>query len=215
MTLVEGRDRIVADGPAGATPGEGGATPPQTNPAQSGAPQQQPPNGAPQPPATGADGDQADLGDKGKRAIDRERERAETAERELKATKLRLRTFEDRDKTDAERSQDRIADLEARLEDELVARTEAQLERATHTAARKLGFRNPDIAYRLIAPAEVDFAEDGTPKNVEQLLKDLVKSDPYLVGAGGPPDSGLGPRGAPAGPSVDMNTIIRQATGRR
>jgi hypothetical protein len=76
--------------------------------------------------------------------------------------------------------------------------------------ASRLGFRNPDLATSLIA-ARVEYDDAGEPTNVEKLLTDLSKSDPYLLTA---TDFGGGQRGASAATGPDMNAIIRRAAGR-
>jgi len=89
-----------------------------------------------------------------------------------------------------------------------------QLRLTTIEAARKMGFRNPEIAHRLISESEVDYTDQGEPKNLDALLAKIAKTDPYLVNGqpGGSPDLGGGPRGTP--PSPDVNTMIRRAAGR-
>lgn len=106
---------------------------------------------------------------------------------------------------------DRIAELERQIVERDQRDQERSMRLATLEAASRLGFRNPDIAYRLIDRAAVEFAGDGTPKNVERLLSDIAKSEPYLVGATS--DFGGGPRGTPP-PTSDVNTLIRRAAGR-
>jgi len=63
-----------------------------------------------------------DLGDAGKKAIDAEREARKTAEKQLREAKKaaadalnRVKEFEDRDKTDAEKTAARIKELETAL----------------------------------------------------------------------------------------------------
>jgi hypothetical protein len=89
-----------------------------------------------------------------------------------------------------------------------------QLRLATVEAARQIGFRNPEIAHRLVSASDVEYAADGTPKNINQLLAKIAESDPYLVTGmtGKASDLGGGPRGAPAG--SDVNAMIRRAAGR-
>lgn len=89
---------------------------------------------------------------------------------------------------------------------------EQSLQLATVAVATRLGYRNPDLAYRLLDSKAVQYADDGKPANVEKLLTDLAKSDPYLLAA---TDFGGGSRGAqPGGSGANMNDIIRSAAGR-
>ncbi len=49
--------------------------------------------------------------------------------------------------------------------------------------ASALGMVDPDVAWRLLDWGALEFAEDGSPKNVEKVLRELVKAKPYLVKA--------------------------------
>lgn len=174
----------------GATPAgsEGGATPPV----------EQPPTTT--PPATGDE----PLGEAGLKALAAERERADKAERELKALKAK-------DLTESERTaqeRDELKATNARLESEIRS-TRART--AAITAATKTGFWDPDLAASLIDVSQVQFDEAGQPKNVDALVAAIAKERPRLLNGGaGQPDHGGGPRGAPAS-GVDMNDLIRQA----
>ena len=62
-------------------------------------------------------------------------------------------------------------------------------------------------------PPAVEFRDDGTPKDVERLLADVLTRSPYLARPGAAADFGGGVRGS--GPSgTDMNRLIRRAAGR-
>lgn len=64
--------------------------------------------------------------------------------------------------------------------------------------ASKLGFLDPDDAWRLIDLADVEFDEAGTPANIDKLLKGILSRKPYLGGRVG---SGTSPTNPPAGRS--------------
>jgi len=136
---------------------------------------------------------------------------------EAKGLRTRLKAYEDaeRERADAdksaeERSAERIATLEQELQSERSARRAMALQVTTMAAARKLGFRDPDLAHRLLG--EVEYDDDGKPKNVERLLADIAKQHPYLVN--GTSDFGGGPRGTPPANDADMNAWLRAKTGR-
>ena len=74
----------------------------------------------------------------------------------------------------------------ARLEAEGKA-SEALIRHAVEMAAATMKFHNPEIAYHLLDLAEVSIGEDGKVAGVEDALKKLVKSNPYLVGNGTAP----------------------------
>lgn len=115
--------------------------------------------------------------------------------------------------TENQRLAQRLAELEARNSELQSAQQAASLREAAGAAARKLGFRNPDIAHRLIENGAVVVDEaTGSPRNLEQLLGEVARQNPYLVA--GTADFGGGPRGSSAAPGTDVNTLIRRAAGR-
>lgn len=177
-----------------------------TTPPQAGDPQAQVAD-AQQPPTGSADGE----GGTGPDVAALTRELA-AVRREAAGYRTKLKGYEDADKTAAEKANERIAELEAERDALAAARREDTLRLAASAAARKLGFRNPDLAYRLVASGSVEYDDAGQPKNVEKVLDDIAKVDPYLVS--GSSDWGGGPRNpAPSG-AADMNQIIRQRAGR-
>ena len=140
---------------------------------------------------------------------------------EAKSLRTRLKAYEeaeaaraDADKSAEQRAADRIAALETELATERSTRQAMALQVATIGVARKLGFRDPDLAHQLLNAAEVEYDESGTPRNVERLLADRAKQYPYLIN--GTSDYGGGPRGTPgaATSDADMNALIRRRTGR-
>lgn len=146
-------------------------------------------------------------------------EEAKKLRSEAASLRKRLKAFEeseakrsDAEKTEAQRAADRLAALEAELNTERSARRALLVQSTAATAARKLGFRNPDLAQRLISANDVEFGDDGTPTNIERLLGDAAKEFPDLVS--GTTDYGGGPRGQAPGAGADMNKYIRRAAGR-
>jgi hypothetical protein len=117
-------------------------------------------------------------------------------------------------KTELQKAIDRAEAAEKARDEGLAQVKSYQLRLATVEAARRLGFRNPEIAHRLVSASDVEYATDGAPKNIDNLLAKIAESDPYLVtGQGGKSaDLGGGPRGTP--PSPDVNSMIRRAAGR-
>lgn len=162
---------------------------------------------AQQPPTGSADGE----GGTGPDVAALTRELA-AVRREAAGYRTKLKTFEDADKSANEKANERIVELEAERDALAAARREDTLRLAASAAARKLGFRNPDLAYRLVASGSVEYDDAGQPKNVEKLLDEVAKGDPYLVQSSG--DWGGGPRGTAPSVAGDMNTLIRQRAGR-
>lgn len=141
-----------------------------------------------------------------------QRELAE-ARREAARYRTDLRKATDGQLSEAERLQRRVTELEAEREQVLARERERSIRYAAIEAASKLGFRDPDLAVRLIDPAAVELRDDGTPKNVEKLLSEVLARSPYLGRTGIAPDFGGGQRGATVS-GTDMNSLIRRAAGR-
>ena len=49
----------------------------------------------------------------------------------------------------------------------------------------RLGIVDADAAYKLLDKTAIEYDEAGKPRNVEALLRELLKSKPYLAGVGG------------------------------
>lgn len=58
---------------------------------------------------------------------------------------------------------------------------ERMLAYETKLAAADLGIIDPDAAMKLLDTARLEYADDGSPKNLAKLLKELVAAKPYLV----------------------------------
>lgn len=82
-------------------------------------------------------------------------------------------------------------------------------------SATRAGFRNPELAYRLVDVDSLEFDNDGRPKGVDAALRKLLEADPYLGKAPAGGDFGGGPRGGGNGDGQDMNAFIRRAAGRQ
>ncbi len=102
--------------------------------------------------------------------------RAEAAEyrKRLRELEQKAQEQENAKLSETERLQKRLAELERE-------RQERTLKYETMLAASRLGIVDPDAAYRLLDVASIEIAEDGTPKNLEDALFELVKAKPYLV----------------------------------
>jgi hypothetical protein len=90
---------------------------------------------------------------------------------------------------------------------------EALIRHAVEMAAVGLKFHNPEIAYHLLDLAEVSIGEDGKVAGVEDALKKLIKSNPYLVGNGtaAAPDTDASRRGtSTSDPKAQAEDIRRR-----
>jgi hypothetical protein len=174
--------------PTPPTPPAPGAPP---NPNPGGTPPADPPNPNPEPE------DKKDPAYWEKKAKD-------TA-KEAQGLRERLRTLEDNEKkrTDAEktelqRAQDKIAELEKSASQSQQQARDARIA----IRAQKLGFADPEDASKFIRTA--DLKEDDS--NLDELLKEVLKSKPYLKGSterGVPPVGGGNPPSHGAESAVD------------
>lgn len=138
--------------------------------------------------------------------------RGENAQRRRAQTELERQQAEaaQAGMTELEREQARAKAAEERAT-ELEARVRTQAGRsATTAAASKLNFRNPDLAYNLIA-GQLEYDNEGAPTNAEKLLKELAASDGYLVKPASGGDYGGGERGATPPTQPGMNDLIKAA----
>lgn len=133
----------------------------------------------------GADGSREEnLGDKGESALRKERERARKAEaenRRLRAAEQELAQLKEQGATAQERA---IAEARREAAAEATAKANERILSAEAKAiAGTMDFHNPSRAVALVDLSDVKVDEDGTfdEDAVRDLLRDLAKSDPYLV----------------------------------
>lgn len=130
-------------------------------------------------PATTGQGDPADLGDAGQRAIAAERNARKAAEREAAAFKARLDEFEAAKLSDLEKATKRAEEAEQRL-----ARLEGESVRSRVALAKGL---SPELAARLTGSTEDELSADA-----DALLaligprKTTPEPDPTQGGTGKP-----------------------------
>lgn len=148
---------------------------------------------------------------KAKALIDKLRENEKTLTKERDAQAKRLKEIDDANKSELERAQERANELEAEKR-ALETRVQEQASRtAIERAAAKAGARRPDQIYKLADLGKLEFEEDGTPKNAEEVVAEVQGDSPELFG--GSPSVDQGPR-TPAGGEPSMTERIRQAAGR-
>jgi hypothetical protein len=129
--------------------------------------------------------------------------------RESATYRKRVEEYENATKTDAERQQaalkaaeDRAATLESRLRD-LSARS------AVTDAARDAKAISPRAVYATIRD-DLEYADDGTPTNVDALVKQLVKEEPALFDLRAANGSGDGGKGGASQNVGNVNDLFRE-----
>jgi len=109
--------------------------------------------------------------------------------------------------SEQQRLEKKVADLERQIADQTRDSQDKAVRYATVTSAAKLGFADPEDAYRLLDHTALEFDEDGSPRNVADQLAALAKTKPYLLSTRsvGSPDTGLG-----GGRSATPKTYTRE-----
>ena len=102
--------------------------------------------------------------------------------------------------------------LKATLEAE---RKSLQVERQIFQLSPKLKIEYPDLVLKVLSLDDVEFDDSGKPTNVESLLKEVLKQYPKLGGGAGETPAGVDAgKGGNGTKPVDMNDVLRRATGR-
>lgn len=103
---------------------------------------------------------------------------------DLKAKASKLDELEAQSKSELDKALERAAALERERDEAKLAAQETTLRSAIiSTAAGKLA--DPTDAIALIDRSAIEFGEDGSPKNVEDLISSLLEAKPHLAAAGG------------------------------
>lgn len=163
------------------------------------------------PPAGKGSGDK-ELGDAGEKALEAFKKRAREAEKRAKDAEAQVKKFEDKDKSDLERAQSRIAELESTTTGRDTELQELKLEVAIRDEAAKAGITDLRAASKLLDRSKLEHDEDGTPKNLDKVLGELATEYPALVG--GAPRTGFDGGTRQPVKSGDMDSLIRRAAGR-
>jgi hypothetical protein len=75
----------------------------------------------------------------------------------------------------------KIADYERDLAEKTRQHQERMVRYEVRLHAAKLGIIDPEAAEKLLDLSQLEYDGDGTPKNMQKLLQDLVKAKPYLA----------------------------------
>lgn len=109
---------------------------------------------------------------------------------ENKSLRSRLHEFESKAQADAdaklseqERLQKRLSELESDRTERETKAQERVLRYEVRIHAKDLGIVDPSDALKLLDLSEVEYDDDGEPKNIDKLLRDLVRKKPYLAGS--------------------------------
>jgi hypothetical protein len=126
-----------------------------------------------------------------------------------------LKKFKDAQLTDAERLQKLASENESKATAAMAELQQERLGRSIERVAAKMGFVDPEDAFRLIDGSDIDLDDAGRPKpaSVEKAMKALAEKKPHLLARRPPPSvDGGGRTTSPAGET--MNDHLRRMAGR-
>lgn len=143
--------------------------------------------------------------------------------KEAAGHRLKLKKFEDEEAkrleaqmTEQQKLEKRVADLQKAHDDALRTHQEYRINAEVRLQATQLGFANVEDATRLLDWTQIAYGDDGTPENVQALLKDLLKTKPYLAGSKATPVTSGGatnpPRSQSSGPPALSWEVIGRMT---
>jgi predicted RNase H-like nuclease (RuvC/YqgF family) len=110
----------------------------------------------------------------------RRRNEAKRLADELTKAQARLKEIDDADKSETERLNSKITELEERNKALIAANKELSIKNA-FLADKKHAWRNPDSALKLLDLSEVDIDDDGKISGLDKAIKKLADSDSYLL----------------------------------
>lgn len=154
------------------------ATPPVDPPAD-------PPEDPPADPPADPPEDEPFDKDRAMATIRKQREEAKALRvkaKEADELRTRIQAIEDAEKTDLERAQTKIAELEAAQSDAAAARQETLLKLAVYTKAPEVGIIDADIALALLDRSAIEYDDKGEPSNLDDQLTALLEAKPILKG---------------------------------
>lgn len=99
---------------------------------------------------------------------------------ERNAMEAELKKLQDSQLSETERASKRLQELEAKHATFESERQTLQLQMQVERMARQLGIVDEDAAYKLLDTSSIKW-QDGKPIGVDEALKSLVESKPYLV----------------------------------
>src|SRR5579875_1764872 len=140
------------------------------------------------------------------------RKREKDIAAQLKAYQDKEQAERDAQLSEVERAKKQYADLQARHEQEVANYRERLVRYEVERTALSLNIVDPDAAARLIDWSELEFDEDGTPRNARKLLEQLVKAKPYLIKA--EPPQQAAPTPAQSAPTPPVPAVPAMNPGR-
>lgn len=140
------------------------------------------------------------------------RRQAATYRTDRNTLQQQVQQFQQANETEQQRIQREAQEAQQRLETLEAENRALRVGTALQAAATQASAFNPALVASML-DAKVTLDDKGQPTNVQDLLKDLRQSDPYLFKRT-PADGGEG-NGSENQPSGNMNDVIRGAVAAR
>lgn len=151
-----------------------------------------------------------ELGDGGKKALEAERKARRDAEKRLAVLEAKNKERDEAELTETEKLRKELEQVKATADKREADYRNERVRTSTVRTAAKLGYADPDDAFRLIDSDSIE--DDGS--NVDKLLADLLKAKPYLASGRVSGSADGGQQGPPAeGKKPSMNELLRAAAG--
>ena len=117
--------------------------------------------------------------------LDAARKKADKEARDRRLENNDLKKFKDTVEaeklSEKEKLEKKAADLQAKYDTDIRTAKERTLTLEVQLQAARLNIVDPDAASKLLDRSALEYDDDGNATNVEDLLKELVKTKPYLV----------------------------------
>lgn len=139
----------------------------------------------PAPPAPDDDEEEPYDRDRAMATILKQREEAKALKAELREAKKlaeRVAELEAAQLTEAEKQAKRLADLEAEQASWQAEKQELMLRSAFYGMAPRLAVADAELAYAALDRSAIEYADDGSPTNLEQVTLSLLDAKPILRG---------------------------------
>lgn len=100
---------------------------------------------------------------------------------QLKTAAQKLKEIEDSQKSETEKLQEHLAELERQNKALQEARKQDAIRMAVIAEAQRAGWRDPNDAIRLLDADGIEITDQGEVKGVSDKLKAIAKEKPYLL----------------------------------
>lgn len=116
-------------------------------------------------------------------ALKKTRAEAAAHRTENNTLKAKMTEYERAQLTKEEQLTAKVADLEREKAELTRQHQERTIHYEVQSHAAKLGIVDPEAAVKLLDWSQLEYDDDGMPKNAQKLLQELVKAKPYLASA--------------------------------